>query len=1114
MMIMEDLEEWEKWGSEYGTTADHKRSSAMPSQGSLFTNFEDVQLTDEERVYLNAAYLGDLGVLRQSVEDAAESSLNVNCLDYMGRSALHISIDSEKLDVIEVLLDNLSFNCIEESLLHAISKGATKIVKIITEHPNFMAGEDRLKRLGVGEAFFRTEEKSQFSPDITPLILAAHYNNHEIIQMFLSRNHRIEKPHPISCTCNDCVTKQNYDSLKRSRSRLNAYRALASPAYMALSSPDPIMTTFELRQEMMKLAEIEKEFKSEYLSLVEKCMNFACELMDLCRGTQEVEAVLSEGSDCSSDNGKRDPLARLKMAIRYQEKKFVAHPNCQQHMTSIWYGSEMGFLQSFNWLRESVYAILFLPAIPFLCAVYVIFPNSKLGSIMRCPVTKFFTHTTSHICFLILLAVATFRLSEGNVSIGSTKDMKDSHYSHLSEEEKIESLLKETLRPASTLLTHVQICIVFWILGLLWIECKQIYSSGGLSYFTNYYNFMDYSVLSMYLASYVLRFFTEYVVSDADNFFQGTLRARALLRQGNHSHFNLLLDEIKDSKNHPRNYFMEASRFKWKMDDPEIVSDVLFAIANVISFARTTYLMPAFEVLGPLQISLGRMIGDITRFMVLFTLVLFSFMVGLHNLYWYYGTQRIKMKVNDHTVFVYAAEAFQGLKQTFYSLFWSIFGQVSITDINVKHPGPGGVRQCMLLDSDRNKILCTDGPIKNGSRAVFSAGQGPGAAMTENSTDIVEGVGLFLFGIYHVVIIIVLINMLIAMMSHSFEAIQGDCDVEWKFARTKLWMNYMDDGSTLPVPFNMIPSPKSFCYLWKCARDLCIGNKNGKREYERKIRKTFIKKNHEMESNFKSSSASLQRRRETVCKTLELKPDDTSYSDIMQRLVKRYLFKLERAKDETERCENISRFNRYNLKDSAANIQNIRTEEIELIDEDDVPPPVPDTPRRIQFDRAYDTQQPIPEDQETSQNNFRNTRGSSMRKRKGGGRGQGRKISHGATQIATTLAIPQLDAIQRQQKLLDVRLQHLQASSKENNRIIDDVEFLRRVMTENQKAMFNIIHALGNMQSEIVSLVKCLSPAASTPPPTANAHNVSNSVSKSSTSKKRMSAQDDEESRF
>lgn len=153
-----------------------------------------------------------------------------------------------------------------------------------------------------------------------------------------------------------------------------------------------------------------------------------------------------------------------------------------------------------------------------------------------------------------------------------------------------------------------------------------------------------------------------------------------------------------------------TARFHWKPNDPEIVSDVLFAIANVISFARTTYLMPAFEVLGPLQISLGRMIGDITRFMVLFTLVsngiyswvcvylwiimsslnnlikanlrycllncvfdnvywvsknvflqvLFAFMVGLHNLYWYYGAQRIKMVLNDKTIYVHAAEAFQG----------------------------------------------------------------------------------------------------------------------------------------------------------------------------------------------------------------------------------------------------------------------------------------------------------------------------------------------------------------------------------------------------------------------------------------------------------------------
>ena len=84
---------------------------------------------------------------------------------------------------------------------------------------------------------------------------------------------------------------------------------------------------------------------------------------------------------------------------------------------------------------------------------------------MRCPVTKFITHTTSHVCFLVLLAAATFRLAESGVYITSTKEFTDSAFIHLSKDEKINSLLKETLRPANTLLTRVQLCIVFWILG-------------------------------------------------------------------------------------------------------------------------------------------------------------------------------------------------------------------------------------------------------------------------------------------------------------------------------------------------------------------------------------------------------------------------------------------------------------------------------------------------------------------------------------------------------------------------------------------------------------------------------------------------------------------------
>lgn len=44
--------------------------------------------------------------------------------------------------------------------------------------------------------------------------------------------------------------------------------------------------------------------------------------------------------------------------------------------------------------------------------------------------------------------------------------------------------------------------------------------------------------------------------------------------------------------------------------------------------------------------------------------------------------------------------------------------------------------------------------------------------------------------------------------------LQDHADIEWKFARTKLWMSYFEEGGTLPSPFNIIPSPKSVFYLF------------------------------------------------------------------------------------------------------------------------------------------------------------------------------------------------------------------------------------------------------------------------------------------------------------
>lgn len=65
-----------------------------------------------------------------------------------------------------------------------------------------------------------------------------------------------------------------------------------------------------------------------------------------------------------------------------------------------------------------------------------------------------------------------------------------------------------------------------------------------------------------------------------------------------------------------------------------------------------------------------------------------------------------------------------------------------------------------------------------------------------------------MFGSYSVINVIVLLNLLIAMMSNSYAMIDEHSDVEWKFARTRLWMSYFEESATLPPPFNIFPTPK------------------------------------------------------------------------------------------------------------------------------------------------------------------------------------------------------------------------------------------------------------------------------------------------------------------
>ncbi|XP_005746622.1 short transient receptor potential channel 4a [Pundamilia nyererei] len=648
------------------------------------------ELSPLEKAYLGAVEKGDYASVKQALEEAEiYFKININCIDPLGRTALLIAIENENLEIIELLL---SFNVyVGDALLHAIRKEVVGAVELLLNHKK-PSGGMQVPPILLDKQF------SDFTPDITPIILAAHTNNYEIIKLLVQKGVSMPQPHEVRCNCVECVSSSDVDSLRHSRSRLNIYKALSSPSLIALSSEDPFLTAFRLSWELQELSKVENEFKSEYEELSQQCKQFAKDLLDQTRSSRELEMILNYKDDISllEEEGAND-LARLKLAIKYHQKEFVAQPNCQQLLASRWYDEFPGWRRR-HWAGKFVTCVFIGLLYPVFALCYLIAPKSRYGLFIRKPFIKFICHTASYLTFLFLLLLASQHI------VITEYNRQD----------------RQGPPP-----TAVEWMILPWVLGFIWAEIKQMWDGGFQDYVHDWWNLMDFVMNSLYLATISLK----------------------------------IVAYTKYSGSKPRN--------QWEMWHPTLVAEAVFAIANIFSSLRLISLFTANSHLGPLQISLGRMLLDILKFLFIYCLVLLAFANGLNQLYFYYDTKASDEKGKCKGIrCVHQNNAFSTLFETLQSLFWSIFGLISLYVTNV--------------DADHQ---------------------------------FTEFVGANMFGAYNIISLVVLLNMLIAMMNNSYQHIADHADIEWKFARTKLWMSYFEEGGTLPAPFNIIPSPKSFWYL-------------------------------------------------------------------------------------------------------------------------------------------------------------------------------------------------------------------------------------------------------------------------------------------------------------
>ncbi|XP_053759728.1 short transient receptor potential channel 1 isoform X4 [Panthera pardus] len=292
---------------------------------------------------------------------------------------------------------------------------------------------------------------------------------------------------------------------------------------------------------------------------------------------------------------------------------------------------------------------------------------------------------------------------------------------------------KNTMGPA---LERIDYLLILWIIGMIWSDIKRLWYEGLEDFLEESRNQLSFVMNSLYLATFALK-----VVA--------------------HNKFHDFAD-----------------RKDWDAFHPTLVAEGLFAFANVLSYLRLFFMYTTSSILGPLQISMGQMLQDFGKFLGMFLLVLFSFTIGLTQLY----DKGYTPKEQKDCVGIFCEQqsndTFHSFIGTCFALFWYIFSLAHVA------------------------IFVTR----------FSYGE-----------ELQSFVGAVIVGTYNVVVVIVLTKLLVAMLHKSFQLIANHEDKEWKFARAKLWLSYFDDKCTLPPPFNIIPSPKTICYMisslskWICS---------------------------------------------------------------------------------------------------------------------------------------------------------------------------------------------------------------------------------------------------------------------------------------------------------
>ncbi|XP_070555789.1 serine/threonine-protein phosphatase 6 regulatory ankyrin repeat subunit B-like isoform X2 [Ptychodera flava] len=191
--------------------------------------------------------------------------------------------------------------------------------------------------------------------------------------------------------------------------------------------------------------------------------------------------------------------------------------------------------------------------------------------------------------------------------------------------------------------------------------------------------------------------------------------------------------------------------------------NLFFSTCLLLCFVQFLEFLSFHHLFGPWAIIIRDLMRDLLRFMVILSIFISGFTLQLAAIY-----QPVYPVRND-TLTEGDGDGSAGAKvqtplETLELLFFSLFGLVEPDNLPPVHRNP-------YITLTLVKIV---------------------------------------FGTYLIVTLIVLINLLIAMMSDTYQRIQAQSDTEWKFGRAQLIRN-MNRTSATPAPLNLFTKMFTYC---------------------------------------------------------------------------------------------------------------------------------------------------------------------------------------------------------------------------------------------------------------------------------------------------------------